>query len=111
MGGDSGVYDKIQDEAFADLHRWPRQGATCISTRRGARDGIGGTELGEGNRRIRTSMTGSSPYSGWARSCIWVFWLHNYEEYDWEDDEDKTVEIMTDDFIIQNVERPDINGL
>ena len=37
------------------------KGATCISTGRGARGGIGGTELGEGRRRISTSMTGSSP--------------------------------------------------
>ena len=35
----------------------------------------------------------------------------NYEEYDWEDAEDETVEIMTDYFIIENVERPDISGL
>ena len=36
---------------------------------------------------------------------------HNYEEYDWANDEDEPVEIMTDDFIIENVERPDFYGL
>ena len=29
----------------------------------------------------------------------------NYEDYDWVDDEDETLDIMTDEFIIESIER------
>ena len=35
---------------------------------------------------------------------------HNYEDYNWVDFEDETLDIMTDDFIIEHVEQNDMYG-
>ena len=32
----------------------------------------------------------------------------NYEDYDWVDDEDETLDLMTDDFIIEHLESIDL---
>ena len=75
------------------------KGATCISTRRGARGGVGVTELG-GKEPTYTYI------DDWIVAVRWPGDVEDLgvlpdscEDYNWVDDEDKVFDIMTEDFI------------
>ena len=87
------------------------KGATCISVYKERPPGWYRWNRTLGRETTYTYIDDGIVAVRWAGVVEFMGVLpHNYEDYNWVDFEDETLDIMTDDFIIEHVEQNDMYG-